>query len=456
MTTRSIDLAPAARLCAQYLDKKRPVLCAVSGGLDSMCLLHYLRASGYSVACAHFDHRLRGADSARDAAFVRAWCAENGIPFHSSSGDVLAHARAAGESVEEAARTLRYRFLRETAAALGAQLVTAHHQNDNAETVLLNLIRGADVQGLRGMKPSQGGVVRPFLDVPRAALIAYAAENAIPHVEDATNADPSAAARNYLRHEILPRMETLNPRAAEHIAAAARSLSALDDSIAREAEELLSRAGQAEQQAISLPLAALRGRSEAVCARVLLQMADALGIGRKDLSRRQIKAALALIARGDRASRSLSLPRGARLSVESGALTLARLPQLPSCALAADIPLRWGEYTLTRLSRPEGEGLALRALFDGETLCVRPCDAGAYLSLPGASGARSVRRLCRDRGISLARRDALPALYVGGALAAVWPLGVDAAFCPPPAGDLTFVRIGEDRRADKKPNIKES
>ena len=87
---KTTDLPEAARACTQHLDPSRPVLAAVSGGLDSMCLLHFLRAQGYSVSCAHFNHRLRGADSDRDEQFVRAWCVERGIPFYSDSGDVRA------------------------------------------------------------------------------------------------------------------------------------------------------------------------------------------------------------------------------------------------------------------------------------------------------------------------------------------------------------------------------
>lgn len=436
------ELPAAERLCGQYLSKTTPVLCAVSGGLDSMCLLHFLRAQGYDVSCAHFDHRLRGEDSARDARFVQHYCAENGIPCHLGSDDVRAHARETGESIEEAARHLRYRFLRETARTQGAQLLTAHHADDNAETVLLNLIRGTDLRGLCGMKPMQDGIFRPFLDVTRAELSAYAEANAIPHVEDATNADPAAAARNYLRHEILPRMQLLNPRASEHIAACARSLSALDDSLASESEALLLSA-EKTARGISLPLAPVRHAPPTVRARVLLQMADELGVGRKDISRRQLSAALALLAQCDHSVRRLSFPRDAQLIIGHDTITLTRARSLPEQPLLPGETLIWGDFTLSLCSRACGAGLALRALREDERLSVRPCDAGAYLALPGTNGARSVKRLCLDRHIPLSRRDTLPALYVNGRLAAVWPLGIDSAFSPQDSEDITFVSIGE-------------
>ena len=166
------DLPRAEALCARYLDKNRPVLAAVSGGADSMCLLYFLREQGYDVSCAHFNHRLRGEEAVRDEEFVRAWCEEERIPFCSGSGDVRAHAHKTGKTVEEAARDLRYAFLRETAKKLNAQLTLAHHADDNAETVLLNLVRGTDLHGLCGMRPKQGDLVRPFLEQTRAELAA--------------------------------------------------------------------------------------------------------------------------------------------------------------------------------------------------------------------------------------------------------------------------------------------
>ena len=438
---RRSELKNAQALCAQYLDPARPVLAAVSGGLDSMCLLHFLRAQGYTVSCAHFDHQLRGAASARDAQFVRGWCAENGIPFYEGSGDVRAHARKAGQSIEEAARSLRYAFLRETAAQLGAQLALAHQLDDNAETVLLNLIRGTDLRGLSGMRPAQDGLFRPLLLLTRAELAAYAERNGVPHVEDRTNADPDAAARNYLRLEILPRLQTLNPRACEHIAAAARSLAALDDAVEQEAGALM-RLASVRSGSVSLPRGVFLTAGGAVQARTVLHMADVLGLGRRDIGRKQLNAVLALAQKSGGAERSVSLPRGARVLCAGDTLSMLLPPVAPEPAvLLPHVPLRFGAFTLTLLDAPDGAGFCLRALRPEETLTAAPCSAGAYLTLAGATGARSVKRLCIDRHIPPSARDTLPALYVNGQLAAVWPLGADAAFSPAPDSRQCFVRV---------------
>lgn len=435
------ELPRAEALCARYLDKNQPVLAAVSGGLDSMCLLHFLRGEGYDVSCAHFNHQLRGAEAARDENFVRAWCEKEGIPFYPGTGDVRAHARATGKTEEEAGRDLRYAFLRETAKSLGAQIALAHHLDDNAETVLLNLVRGTDLRGLCGMRPKQGDIARPFLEQTREELVAYARAHNIPHVEDHTNADPNAAARNYLRLEILPRLRELNPRAPQHIAATARSLTVLDDALEQAAEAALSHA-KAQDGGISLSLDCFLAADEVVQPRILLHLADALGLGRKDIGRKQLDAICALAQRGGSAERRYTLPQSATVRIADGALTMAFSPAaLPKAALVENVPLPWGNFELTLLHKPDGEGISLRVPEDGEIITVAPCDLNARLMLQGANGTRSVKRLCVDRKLSLTERDALPALYVGGQLAAVWRLGTDVTFLPEGGNAACFVRI---------------
>ena len=423
------ELPRAEALCARYLDKNRPVLAAVSGGLDSMCLLHFLRGEGYDVSCAHFNHQLRGEEAARDEDFVRAWCEKEDIPFYLGTGDVRAHARATGKSEEEAARDLRYAFLRETAQMLGAQIALAHHADDNAETVLLNFVRGTDLRGLCGMRPKQGDIVRPFLEQTREELVTYARAHNIPHVEDHTNADPNAAARNYLRLEILPRLRELNPRAPQHIATTARSLTALDDALEQAAEAALSHA-KAQDGGISLSLDCFLAADEVVQPRILLHLADALGLGRKDIGRKQLDAICALAQRGGSAERRYTLPQSATVRIADGALTMAFSPAaLPKAALVENVPLPWGNFELTLLHKPDGEGISLRVPEDGEIITVAPCDLNARLMLQGANGARSVKRLCVDRKLSLTERDAPPCGGWGRTLLSCRKAGTWRASC---------------------------
>ena len=157
------------------------VLCAVSGGVDSMYLLHRMTElaaqRGFTVGCAHFNHALRGAESDRDEAFVRAQCQRLNVPFYAGRGDV---ASVRGMGTEGAARQLRYAFLTDCAAAHGYDwIATAHTADDNAETLLLNLARGCGLRGLTGIPPQRGKLLRPMLDTTRAEAEAYLAAHGI-------------------------------------------------------------------------------------------------------------------------------------------------------------------------------------------------------------------------------------------------------------------------------------
>lgn len=452
MTTRTELKAAAAFLRRRFPDGGR-VLCAVSGGRDSMCLLHFLdtwgRLHGLSPAAAHFNHHLRCAAD-RDQAFVRDWCTERNIPFFSGGGDVPALAEREGLSVEEAARKLRYAFLEETAEREGFEaILTAHHADDNAETVLLNLIRGTGVRGLAGISPVRGRICRPFLEISRAELADYAAAHGIPHVEDETNADPAAAARNLLRLRVMPLLRELNPRAAEHMAQTALRLRELDAGLEDLTERYLRRVS-VQPGRVTIRLRDLAEVPESLRPRVLLGMFELLGVGRKDIGAVHLEALERLWEHHGNDAR-ISLPHGVTARLAASRLMLETLPPpLSRAELVKDCPLRWGDYTLTLLDHRAGAGLALRPGPDWETVSVAPCDPGERLSLPGTNGGRMIKRLCLDRRVCLSERDRLPALYVGERLAAVWRLGVDREFLP--EGDpCRFIQIEktEENRHEK-------
>ena len=437
----------------------RAALCAVSGGLDSMCLLDLLdrwcREQGVALTAAHFNHRLRGAESDRDEAFVRDWCAAHDIPFVSGSGDVRGCAEREGLSLEEAARVLRYAFLRREAEKLGeyTNIYTAHHADDNAETILMNLIRGTGVAGLTGMDYEQDGIYRPLLDVRRAELQDYAAAHGIPHVEDSTNADPDAAARNYLRLEVMPRLGRLNPRAVEHINDAGDRLRSLDRAVEEEAARRTAHV-EAREGRVTLSKQALAEASDAVQPRMLLQLFDLLGVGRRDITAAHLNAILRLTRHTAWGKESrLDLPHGVTARYCREWLILETRPQtLTEVQLLPDCPIIWGDYRITLLDQPEGEGLALRTRtpFETPALTVGPLIPGDRLTLPGGRGSRSLKRLCLDRRISLSERDRLPAVYTEGRLAAVWRLGVDVDFTAPEGGPCRFIQIQSIQKTEEK------
>ena len=197
------------------------LLVAVSGGADSVCLLHLLATlrdvTGITLHVAHLNHQLRGSQSDDDASWVAARCGELQVPATIEVADVGLAARTGGRGVEETARDLRYRFLRQTARRLHCPAVaTAHTADDQAETILHHIVRGTGLRGLRGM-PAQRSLdentrlVRPLLEVTRGQIEAWLERHQVPFRTDATNADTTLT-RNRIRHQLLPMLrEEFNP-----------------------------------------------------------------------------------------------------------------------------------------------------------------------------------------------------------------------------------------------------
>ncbi len=212
------------------------VLCALSGGADSVYLLCKLLERGIDVCAAHYNHCLRGEESERDERFVRELCARRGVELRTGRGDVSGFARENGMGIEEAARELRYAFLESAARELPADLIaTAHNADDNAETMLINLARGTGLRGLGGIPPKRGNIIRPILFTTRAEIECYLSENSISYVEDSTNAADDYA-RNRIRHSVVPVLRGINPNFSMSAARASRLL--------REDEEYLESLAQ--------------------------------------------------------------------------------------------------------------------------------------------------------------------------------------------------------------------
>ena len=413
------------------------MLCAVSGGRDSMALLSFLEQlaaeKGFILHAAHYNHMLRPTAD-RDEDFVRLWCADRHIPLACGTCDVRAWAREQGASLEDAARTLRYRFLEETADRVGAQrIATAHHVQDNAETVLLHLLRGTGLRGLGGIAPVRGRVVRPFLETDRRDIDAYVEENNIPYVEDESNAD-IAFARNRLRIEVMPLLEKLAPGSTARIAGAAAILREEENHLAQESAGLLP---PAEEDKISLPVNTLMSRDLAIRRRLVRSMAQQLGVG---LTAAQTDAVLALGSGG-----FLDLPDGLQAYRQAHRLTLRRLSPPPEpLELHAGKQL-WGGHTVRVAVTaeglpPEGNSAALSADKITGPLTIAAWDGTGRLAVE--NGSRSIKRLFADQGIPADQREEHPALYLDGKPVAVLGVAVDWAFRSQP-GEKTITVVWE-------------
>lgn len=193
-------------------------LVALSGGADSVALLRALVELGYRVAAVHCNFRLRGAESDRDEIFCESLCQALGLTLHKAHFDTTAYAELHKISIEMAARDLRYGYFEQLAEAVGADgICVAHHRDDQVETVLLNLVRGTGLQGLQGMRPRNGRVLRPMLGVSRRQAQTYLDHLGQAFVVDSTNLETDAM-RNKLRLQVLPLLEEINPAAKENVA----------------------------------------------------------------------------------------------------------------------------------------------------------------------------------------------------------------------------------------------
>lgn len=196
-------------------------LVAVSGGADSVALLCMLHDEGRNIEALHCNFHLRGEESNRDEQFVTRLCERLNIPLHIKHFDTLTYAKEKGISIEMAARELRYQWFEDMRRQQKAEYIAvAHHRDDQAETVLLNLIRGTGLRGLGGMKVQHGHIIRPLLNTSKSDILNYLTSIGQDYVTDSSNMEREAQ-RNSIRLDVIPLLKQLNPKAVEHICEAA-------------------------------------------------------------------------------------------------------------------------------------------------------------------------------------------------------------------------------------------
>jgi tRNA(Ile)-lysidine synthase len=287
------------------LEPREKILAAVSGGADSLCLLLVLQRLGYSVHVAHFDHRLRP-ESGRDADTVRRAAERLGLPFKLGQGDVTEHAGRNRMTLEEAARDLRYDFLFQTAKEAGLTTVaTGHTMDDQAETVLMHLIRGTGLKGFGGIRPegkvpTRAGntfdtsvrIVRPLLCLTHAQTGGYCAHEGWTPIEDPTNRD-TVFTRNRIRRELIPLLEQYNPSIVDALARFAEVARAQDEYLEQCAGRLWDQsAGELAPGLLRYPLDSFRREPLAVRQALLRRAVWQLTGTLEDLAFRQVDRVL--------------------------------------------------------------------------------------------------------------------------------------------------------------------
>ncbi len=422
MTKRTCDGQDGFR--AELIPPGSGVLCALSGGADSMYLLCRLlegrEAHGWTVQAAHLHHGLR-VSAGRDEEMVRRWCAQRGVPLTVGHADAAAYARQQGMCVEEAGRTLRYAFLEDTARQEGLALIaTGHHAGDDAETVLMNLVRGCGLKGLTGIPPRRGSIVRPMLGVTRREIEAYLSERGVPHVEDETNADP-AYTRNRVRHRLIPLLEELNPQACAHIRAAAARLREDEEELERQSAPLAAQALEIPE-GTAVPARVLADAPRPLALRACAMLLEQTGLGGEAV---HLERVLALAAGAD-PSAGLDVPGGSvRRQYDLLVFSAGPAPTPPPPAALEEGTARWGRWSVSCVPAV----CPAKAYVSPWEFYLRP---GAYLVRSRREGDRialgrrpekSVKKLMIEGRVPACRRELVPVLDREGAPPAVGGFG---------------------------------
>ena len=416
------------------------LVAALSGGADSVALLDVLAQlavrRGFGLVAAHLDHGLR-ASSKADAAFCRDLCRRLGVSLEVGTADVRARAREEKGGLEEAARLERYAFLREVEDKHGAVgIAVAHTLDDQAETFLLRLLRGAGTAGLGAMRPVSGDILRPMLEATRRDVLAHLESRGLEHREDETNADLSFP-RNRVRRELLPYLEQrFNPKVRQALARAASVLSEEAGVLAEEGAALLSAAGPGERDGddIVVDRTALASVGRALGRAAVRAALEQTG-GLRDIGLDHVDRVLALCSSPRASGKRLPLPGGRQAVVEFDYLRVGprREPAVPfSVELVvpgeAEIPGGFSIEALSDAGPAEANGVTavVSAPEDGP-LTVRTRRPGDRVRARGRD--MSLKKFLMERRVPADERGRLPLLARGRRV--LWvpgqPVDADAA-----------------------------
>ena len=396
-------------LKAQLQNLVRPgerLVCAVSGGADSMALLWgaYLLKDmlGITLSAAHFNHGLRGEESDRDEAFVREFCDRFEIPLFVGNGNVV----AGKKGLEAAARDARYGFL----STLPGKIATAHTADDNAETVLMHLVRGTGLKGLGGIAPINGRLIRPMLTITRQQVEEFLAEYHISYIEDSSNGG-DAFLRNRLRHHVMPLLRQENPCIAENMSAMALRLRQDEDALAQQAAYE------------TLPdVDTLKAMHPAIRSRVLERFLKDNGV--KEPEAQHIALAEELVFSAKPSARA-QFPGGVTLTRNYQNLqVLTQVPELPETDLPEEGVVEIPGYRIQ--VQPAQKIVNTETVFTvipKGKLVVRCRQSADKIRLSG--GTKSVKKLFIDRKIPAHQRLQIPVIADDDGIVGIYSIGPD-------------------------------
>lgn len=415
------------------------ILVAVSGGADSVCLLHSLRDLGYEVEVAHLDHQTREGASAADASFVAELCEQLGVRLHAESRAVEAEAEASPLSFEEYARRVRYQFLTEVAEENGCPIIaTGHHADDQAETVLMRVLRGTSPGGLAGIPAVRASgktrIIRPLIDCTRAEIVAFLDGRGIAHRIDHSNTD-TRYLRNRIRHELIPSLTSeYNPRLSDALTRLAEVQRAENELLDDAAADFLNRcfeAGRINRGAFARGMVACQRRA-------IVAIAWRYGV---ECPFDRVETARAFVMDGP-VGRAFDLGGGVSLRNAHDRTDIVKGsretdPREIALVCPGETKAFGSVYRVRILERMPEEPLAqyctpARQVFDaaalGDALTVRFRRPGDRFSPMGMGGTKKVKDYFVDAGVPAMDRDRIPLLLSAGRIAWVVGYAIGADF----------------------------
>lgn len=415
------------------------IIVGLSGGADSVALLHVLctlrQAFDWDITAVHIHHGLRGAEADADEAFAKDFCTSLGVPCIVKRYDVKAEAKKRRLGEEETGRLLRYAAFREVAGTDGC-IAVAHHQKDQAETMLMRLCRGTGLTGLTSMTPVRGNICRPLLCCSREEIEAYCIKNHLDWREDATNQEEKYT-RNKLRLRVLPILAEINPKAVAHMAETAELLSAEEDFLEQQAAACYSAVRfPSSKGEVHLDRTALRELHPAMRRRVLRKAMGAFL--QTDVTQVQIEALEELLTKETGKSRDFA--EGIHGENRYDRLVLSQKKEEArsySCELPLGEEVFIPEAGIVVKAWVGGKEAAEGQCFDfaklkGELSC-RTRQTGDFICLK--NGRKKIKDLFIDEKIPRGERDSYPLITVGEEV--LWVPGIRVSAAYPPTAETT-------------------
>lgn len=422
----------------QLIEKGDTVVIGVSGGADSTCLLFLLlelsKRIGFTLKVIHVEHGIRGEASMDDATFVEKMCEDLGVPCKSVHIDAIAYAKSHSLTLEEAARVMRYRLFEEyrdeikvsvsdegdDSLVRNVKIAVAHHMNDQAETVVFQMLRGSGIKGMSGMSPKRDHIIRPLLCLSREEIIEYLNEKGISYRTDESNNDNSYS-RNYLRNELIPKMESLQPQAVSHINEMATELREIEAYLCRQARPIYEAAVRRDKEGLYLNVPKIL-QVDPVLVRTVIRMAVSECVpNRKDVGRSHFEAIIKLLDKGS--GKRVILPKGIMVERQGDEIVFLR-----EGSEAEEYDFAEGSVSVRIFEKPEGFVVSrsnYTKCFDYDMITdglkIRTAEPGDYLVIDAAGHKKDIRDYFVNEKVPARLRDKVMLAVDGNRV--MWVLG---------------------------------